>query len=83
MPLIGEIPSPAEPAAGLPVPHALPDRGRICRTAEPEWRRVGDSMVACHFAAVRPGYSGVFLSWCTTSEPIELPPSTARLVPVM
>jgi len=55
VPLAGEIPSPAYPPPGCRFHTRCPVAQGVCRTDEPAWRRVGDSMVACHFAeAVTP-----------------------------
>ncbi len=51
VPLIGEIPSPAHPPAGCRFHTRCPIAQDICRHVEPDWRGVGDSRVACHFAA--------------------------------
>jgi oligopeptide transport system ATP-binding protein len=50
VPLHGEIPSPANPPAGCRFHTRCPLAQDVCRRMEPEWRAVGDSMVACHFA---------------------------------
>ncbi len=48
--LQGEIPSPADPPAGCVFHTRCPLAIERCRTARPEWRRLGQSMVACHRA---------------------------------
>lgn len=50
VPLTGEIPSPARPPSGCRFHTRCPRAEEICRTQEPEWRPVGESMTACHFA---------------------------------
>ncbi|WP_415386127.1 ABC transporter ATP-binding protein [Roseomonas sp. BN140053] len=50
VPLHGEIPSPANPPPGCRFHTRCPMAQEICRRVEPEWRPVGASMVACHFA---------------------------------
>ena len=50
VPLAGEIPSPAKPPSGCRFHTRCPMARALCREAEPQWRRVGDSLVACHFA---------------------------------
>jgi oligopeptide/dipeptide ABC transporter ATP-binding protein len=50
VPLAGEIPSPAKPPSGCRFHTRCPMARAHCHEAEPQWRRVGDSMVACHFA---------------------------------
>jgi oligopeptide/dipeptide ABC transporter ATP-binding protein len=50
VPLAGEIPSPARPPAGCRFHTRCPIVRPLCREQEPQWRRVGESMVACHFA---------------------------------
>jgi oligopeptide/dipeptide ABC transporter ATP-binding protein len=49
-PLVGEIPSPANPPAGCRFHTRCPVAGEICRRVEPVWRVVGESGVACHYA---------------------------------
>ncbi len=50
VPLVGEIPSPAHMPSGCRFHTRCPMTQAICRTVEPEWRQVGSSLVACHFA---------------------------------
>ncbi len=50
VPLEGEIPSPANPPAGCAFHTRCPQALDVCRQATPQWRRVGDSDVACHRA---------------------------------
>ena len=53
--LEGDVPSPAEPALGLPLPHALLEgAGDLRRPRIPRSSRVrgGEHPVACHFAEV-------------------------------
>jgi oligopeptide/dipeptide ABC transporter ATP-binding protein len=50
VPLEGEIPSPRNPPAGCRFHTRCPMAQALCRQTEPEWRAVGASMVACHFA---------------------------------
>jgi len=50
VPLVGEIPSPANPPPGCRFNTRCPMARPVCREVEPEWRPVGASMVACHFA---------------------------------
>jgi oligopeptide transport system ATP-binding protein len=50
VPLTGEIPSPARPPTGCRFHTRCPIARPYCREQEPQWRRVGQSMVACHFA---------------------------------
>ncbi len=50
VPLVGEIPSPANPPAGCRFHTRCPIAEEICHLRVPDWRRVGDSMVACHLA---------------------------------
>jgi oligopeptide/dipeptide ABC transporter ATP-binding protein len=50
VPLRGEIPNPAAPPSGCRFHTRCPLAQEICHQAEPEWRIVGDSRVACHFA---------------------------------
>jgi len=50
VPLQGEIPSPAAPPSGCRFHTRCPVAQAVCRQVEPEWRRLGDAMVACHFA---------------------------------
>ncbi|MCW3474577.1 ABC transporter ATP-binding protein [Limobrevibacterium gyesilva] len=50
VPLSGEIPSPAAPPAGCRFHTRCPMAVDICRQKVPEWRKVGESMVACHLA---------------------------------
>jgi oligopeptide/dipeptide ABC transporter ATP-binding protein len=50
VPLQGEIPSPAAPPPGCRFHTRCPLAQDVCRSVEPEWRAVGDTMVACHFA---------------------------------
>ncbi len=49
-PLQGEIPSPANPPAGCRFHTRCPIAVDRCRAEVPEWRQVGESMVACHLA---------------------------------
>ncbi|HEX3348033.1 MAG TPA: oligopeptide/dipeptide ABC transporter ATP-binding protein [Acetobacteraceae bacterium] len=51
VPLSGEIPSPANPPSGCRFHTRCPIARELCKREVPEWRPVGDSMVACHFAA--------------------------------
>jgi oligopeptide/dipeptide ABC transporter ATP-binding protein len=51
VPLSGEIPNPASPPPGCRFHTRCPVAVSQCRTDVPEWRAVGDSMVACHVAA--------------------------------
>ena len=56
VPLLGEIPSPAHPPPGCRFHTRCPMAQPVCRVDAPEWRRVGESEVACHFAEqVTPG----------------------------
>jgi oligopeptide transport system ATP-binding protein len=48
--LSGEIPNPAAPPTGCRFHTRCPMAQEVCRREEPEWRGVGESMVACHFA---------------------------------
>jgi oligopeptide/dipeptide ABC transporter ATP-binding protein len=48
LPLIGEIPSPANPPPGCRFHTRCPIAVNLCRHEVPTWRRVGDSEVACH-----------------------------------
>ncbi len=50
IPLIGEIPSPANPPPGCRFHTRCPMAIDICRTEIPDWRAVGQSMTACHRA---------------------------------
>lgn len=50
VPLAGEIPSPANPPPGCTFHTRCPLAVDICRRDMPQWRAVGDSMVACHRA---------------------------------
>ncbi len=50
MPLTGEIPSPADPPPGCTFHTRCPLAQEVCCRVVPEWRRVGNSMVACHLA---------------------------------
>ena len=50
IPLIGEIPSPANPPPGCRFHTRCPLAIDLCRAVEPEWRPVGASLVACHRA---------------------------------
>jgi oligopeptide/dipeptide ABC transporter ATP-binding protein len=50
VPLIGEIPSPTNPPRGCRFHTRCPIAQDICRHVEPDWRQVGESEVACHFA---------------------------------
>ena len=50
VPLYGEIPSPAAPPPGCRFHTRCPIAIDICRVKVPEWRRVGESLVACHRA---------------------------------
>ncbi len=50
IPLIGEIPSPANPPSGCRFHTRCPMAVDICRAVVPEWRQVGGSQVACHRA---------------------------------
>jgi oligopeptide/dipeptide ABC transporter ATP-binding protein len=50
IPLIGEIPSPANPPSGCRFHTRCPIAVDICRHEVPIWRHVGDSRVACHLA---------------------------------
>jgi len=50
VPLQGEIPSPSAPPPGCRFHTRCPMAQEICRHVEPEWRAVGEAMVACHFA---------------------------------
>jgi oligopeptide/dipeptide ABC transporter ATP-binding protein len=54
VPLAGEIPSPARPPAGCRFHTRCPMARPLCREQEPQWRRVGESMVACHYAEETP-----------------------------
>ncbi len=55
VPLIGEIPSPANPPPGCRFHTRCPMAQPVCAADEPAWRQVGVSVVACHFAeAVSP-----------------------------
>ena len=56
VPLLGEIPSPAHPPPGCRFHTRCAMAQPVCRVDAPEWRRVGQSEVACHFAEqVTPG----------------------------
>ena len=50
VPLAGEIPSPAKPPSGCRFHTRCPMARAHCRETEPQWRRVGESLVACHYA---------------------------------
>ena len=50
VPLVGEIPSPSRPPPGCRFHTRCPMAQPICQEVVPEWRDVGDSQVACHFA---------------------------------
>jgi oligopeptide/dipeptide ABC transporter ATP-binding protein len=50
VPLIGEIPSPANPPSGCHFHTRCPIATDICRRETPAWRLVGKSQVACHLA---------------------------------
>jgi peptide/nickel transport system ATP-binding protein len=50
VPLIGEIPSPANPPSGCHFHTRCPIATDICRREAPAWRLVGESQVACHLA---------------------------------
>ena len=50
IPLAGEVPSPANPPPGCRFHTRCPMAAERCAKVEPEWRSVGASMVACHFA---------------------------------
>ena len=50
IPLTGEIPSPAAPPPGCRFHTRCPIAIDRCRVEVPEWRQVGDSLVACHRA---------------------------------
>ena len=52
VPLAGEIPSPANPPPGCTFHTRCPLATERCRREVPEWRPIGDSMVACHHAEV-------------------------------
>jgi oligopeptide/dipeptide ABC transporter ATP-binding protein len=50
VPLTGEIPSPAAPPPGCRFHTRCPIAIERCRVEVPEWRQVGESLVACHRA---------------------------------
>jgi len=50
VPLYGEIPSPAAPPPGCRFHTRCPIAIDICRVRVPEWRQIGQSLVACHRA---------------------------------
>lgn len=50
VPLQGEIPSPAAPPPGCVFHTRCPIAVERCRREVPEWRRLGETMVACHRA---------------------------------
>ena len=54
----GDVPSPDQPAAGLPLPHALPEvrrRRRATSTSRCSRPRTGGNVAACHFPLTRRG----------------------------
>jgi oligopeptide/dipeptide ABC transporter ATP-binding protein len=51
IPLTGEIPSPANPPPGCRFHTRCPLAEDVCRRKVPEWRPVGESLVACHLAS--------------------------------
>ncbi|MGH7125830.1 MAG: ABC transporter ATP-binding protein, partial [Stellaceae bacterium] len=54
VPLQGEIPSPAAPPPGCVFHTRCPIAVERCRQEVPEWRRLGETMVACHRAEEAP-----------------------------
>jgi len=60
VPLHGEIPNPAAPPSGCRFHTRCPLAQDICRQIDPEWRLVGGSAVACHFAEDLPQDGGNF-----------------------
>jgi oligopeptide transport system ATP-binding protein len=50
VPLKGEIPNPANPPAGCRFHTRCPMAVDQCRNLVPEWRPIGETMVACHLA---------------------------------
>jgi oligopeptide/dipeptide ABC transporter ATP-binding protein len=54
VPLQGEIPSPAAPPPGCVFHTRCPIAVERCRQEVPAWRRLGETMVACHRAEERP-----------------------------